>query len=53
MKCFYIAANDRWEGKGGGGERRGEEGGRGTNGERSGWEERREETEEGNRPWVE
>lgn len=32
---------------------RGEEGGRRTNGERSGWEERREETEEGNRPWVE
>lgn len=23
MKCSYIAANDRWEGKGGGGERRG------------------------------
>lgn len=36
MKCSYIAANDRWEGKGGGGERRGG----GTNGERSGWEER-------------
>lgn len=38
MKCSYIEANDRWEGKGGG--ERGEEGGKRKNVERSGWEER-------------
>lgn len=51
MQCSYIPANDRGEGKGGGGERRGgrQEDERGE--VRLGGE--REEKEEGNHPWVE
>lgn len=51
MQCSYIPANDRGEGKGGGGERR-----RGRQEKK--WGEvrlggEREESKEGNHPWVE